>query len=98
MNDAGLIVIVALISPLISDRNEAREIIGSDDFIEVFMNTPLEVCIDRDSKGLYKRAISGQINNFTGVSSPYETPQFPTLSVQQGDSLDDYFEIILTLI
>ena len=98
MNDAGLIVIVALISPLISDRNEAREIIGHNDFIEVFMNTPLEMCIDRDSKGLYKKAISGQISNFTGISSTYETPIDPQVTIIPSDSLEEKVDEILTIL
>lgn len=98
MNDAGLIVIAALISPLRSDRNEARKIIGHDDFIEVFMNTPLEVCTDRDSKGLYKKAISGQISNFTGVSSAYETPINPQITIIPSDSLDEKVENILRIL
>lgn len=98
MNDAGLIVIVAVISPLISDRNEAKEIIGHNDFIEVFMNTPLEVCIDRGSKGLYRKAISGHLINFTGISSTYETTINPQITIIPSDSLDEKVEEILRIL
>lgn len=74
MNDAGLIVLTAFISPYESDRARAREIIGSTNFIEVYVSTPLQECERRDVKGLYKKARSGQIPNFTGISSPYEPP------------------------
>ncbi len=73
MNQAGLIAISSFISPYASDRAQAREIIGSE-FVEVFVSTPLEVCEKRDVKGLYKKARSGEIPNFTGISSVYETP------------------------
>ncbi len=74
MNDAGLIVITSFISPYIEDRKTARRIIGDACFIEVFVDTPLQVCEQRDVKGLYKKARSGEIPNFTGISSPYEAP------------------------
>ncbi len=73
MNDAGLIVLTAFISPFEQDREEARRIIG-DDYIEIYVSTPLEVCEERDVKGLYKKARTGEIPNFTGVNSPYEAP------------------------
>ena len=77
MNTAGLIVIVALISPLAADREHAKQIIGPDYYIEVFVDTPLEICRKRDPKGLYKQAQAGLIADFTGVSSPYEAPRHP---------------------
>jgi adenylyl-sulfate kinase len=75
MNDAGAIVITSFISPYISDRADAREVIGDESFIEVFVDTPIEVCEQRDPKGLYKKARSGEIQQFTGISDPYEAPQ-----------------------
>lgn len=75
MNDAGLIVITSFISPYVRDRRNAREIIGEDSFIEVYVSTPVEECEKRDVKGLYKKARAGEIPNFTGISSPYETPR-----------------------
>ena len=79
MNDAGLIVISAFISPYRDDREAARAIIGADRFIEVYLSTPLSVCESRDPKGLYQRARAGSVAEFTGISSPYEAPQAPAL-------------------
>lgn len=80
MNDAGLIVITSFISPYIKDRENAREIIGKD-FIEIYVSTSLEECEKRDVKGLYKKARSGEIPEFTGISSPYEKPIAPNIEV-----------------
>lgn len=74
MNEAGLIVLTAFISPYISDRRRAREIIGDQNFVEIYVSTPLEECENRDVKGLYHKARRGQIPNFTGITSPYEAP------------------------
>lgn len=84
MNDAGLIVICALISPLAADREMARQIIGQDCFREVFLSTSLAVCEFRDPKGLYSKARAGQVPEFTGISSPYETPCNPHLIIDTG--------------
>jgi bifunctional enzyme CysN/CysC len=73
--DAGLIVLVSFISPFRSERRMARELVGAEEFIEVFVDTPLEVCMTRDPKGLYEKARAGTIKNFTGIDSPYEAPQ-----------------------
>jgi len=81
MNDAGLIVFTALISPRQEDREQARSIIGEARFIEVHVSTALAVCEARDPKGLYEKARTGAIPHFTGVSAPYETPPFPALSI-----------------
>jgi adenylylsulfate kinase len=78
--DAGIITLSAFISPFIKDREQAREIIGND-FIEIFVDTPLEVCIKRDPKGLYKKALKGEIKNFTGIDSPYEKPINPDIYI-----------------
>lgn len=77
MMDAGLIVMTAFISPFRAERQMARELIGEGRFFEVFVDTPLEVCEQRDPKGLYKKARSGQLPNMTGIHSPYETPSAP---------------------
>jgi bifunctional enzyme CysN/CysC len=77
MADAGLIVLVSFISPFTNERRLAREVAGDVKFTEVFVNTPLEVCEQRDPKGLYAKARRGEIKNFTGISSPYETPENP---------------------
>ncbi|MCC8028949.1 MAG: adenylyl-sulfate kinase [Lachnospiraceae bacterium] len=84
MNDAGLIVLTSFISPFIQDRRNAREIIG-DAFVEVYVSTPLEECEKRDVKGLYKKARSGRIDNFTGVSSPYEPPENPEIVIDTSN-------------
>src|SRR5690606_2549819 len=82
MADAGLIVIVSFISPFRSERDAAREIMRPGEFVEIFVDTPLEECIRRDPKGLYARALKGEIPNFTGISSPYEAPQAPEIHLQ----------------
>lgn len=81
MNDAGLIVIAAFISPLREDREQARQIIGDAHFAEVHIATPLEVCESRDPKGLYRKARKGEIPQFTGIDSPYEPPETPDLKL-----------------
>lgn len=80
--NSGTVVIASFISPLEDDRNLVKEIIGKQDFIEVFVNTSLEECERRDPKGLYKKARAGEISNFTGVSSPYEKPKNPDLEIK----------------
>ena len=84
MNDAGMMVICAFISPLRSDREMARQIIGSDNFIEAYISTPSALCEERDPKGLYKKARAGLIPAFTGVSAPYEAPLAPALMLDTG--------------
>jgi bifunctional enzyme CysN/CysC len=73
--DAGLIVLCSFISPFKAERQMVRALLGTGEFVEIFVDTPLEVCIARDPKGLYKKALHGEIPNFTGVSSPYEQPE-----------------------
>lgn len=87
MNEAGLIVITSFISPYREDRELARSIIGSDRFIEVHIATPIEICEQRDVKGLYQRARSGEVKEFTGINSPYEPPLEPEfrINTQQLD-------------
>ena len=77
--DAGLIVMSAFISPFTSDRRMVRKLLPAGEFIEVFMDTPLETCEERDPKGLYRKARSGEIKHFTGIDSPYEIPSHPEL-------------------
>ena len=83
--DAGLIVSTAFISPFRSDREYARDLIGTDDFIEIFIDTPLEICEQRDPKGLYKKARAGEIKNFTGIDSEYEPPRHPEVVVKTAE-------------
>ena len=80
--DAGIITLVSFISPFRSERNLARELLRPGEFVEVFVDTPIEVCMTRDPKGLYKRAAAGQIKNFTGIDSPYEAPENPELTLE----------------
>jgi bifunctional enzyme CysN/CysC len=81
MLDGGLIVLVCLVSPFRAERRMARTSMGDGEFIEVLIDTSLEECARRDPKGLYKRALAGEIQNFTGVSSPYEAPESPEIHV-----------------
>ncbi|MFM0178390.1 adenylyl-sulfate kinase [Paraburkholderia aspalathi] len=81
MNDAGLIVIAALISPMCEDRAMAREIIGAGNFIETYLSASIDACARRDPKGLYAKARAGEIASFTGVSAPYEVPADPELKI-----------------
>ncbi|MBZ9883151.1 sulfate adenylyltransferase subunit CysN [Mesorhizobium sp. CA10] len=82
MADAGLIVIVSFISPFSAERRMARELMAEGEFVEVFVDTPFEECARRDPKGLYARALSGEIKNFTGVDSPYEAPENPEIHLK----------------
>jgi len=86
MLDAGIFVISSFISPFISDRNMVRQMFSSNDFVEVFVNTPIEVAESRDPKGLYKKAREGKIPNFTGISSPYESPIDPEIILNTDKS------------
>lgn len=85
--DAGIVVLTAFISPFQSDRENVRKIAGSD-FHEIYCKCSLEVCEERDVKGLYKRARAGEIPNFTGISSPYEKPEFSELTVDTESNLE----------
>jgi bifunctional enzyme CysN/CysC len=80
--DAGLIVLVSFISPFRSERRMARDMVGLSEFIEIFVDTPIEVCMQRDPKGLYFKATHGEIKNFTGIDSPYETPETAEIIVK----------------
>lgn len=86
MNDAGIIVITAFISPFEKDREMARRIVGEDSFAEVYVSTPLEECERRDVKGLYVKARAGEIPNFTGIGSPYEAPESPDVEVDTTEA------------
>jgi adenylyl-sulfate kinase len=86
MNNAGLIVITAFISPYRDDRQLAREIVGAENFVEVYVNTPIETCEARDPKGMYKRARAGQISGFTGVNDLYESPGTPDLTINTSNA------------
>jgi len=90
MADTGAIVLTAFISPFRSDRQQVRDVVGDRDFLEVFVDAPIEVCESRDPKGLYKKARKGEIPEFTGISSPYEAPEAPAVHLRTGElSLDE---------
>src|SRR5690606_19928208 len=81
MTEAGLVVIAAFVSPFEEERQKLRSLLGDDVFVEVFVDTPLEVCESRDTKGLYKKARKGEIAHFTGISSPFEPPLHPDVHI-----------------
>lgn len=96
--DANLITLVSFISPFRSERRLARDLIGPD-FVEVFVNAPIDVCENRDPKGLYKKARQGLIADFTGISSPYEAPENPEITLKTGDeSLEACVENVLAFL
>ncbi len=80
--DAGVVLLSAFISPFQADRELVKKIVGADNYIEVFVDAPLEVCEQRDVKGLYKKARAGEVPNFTGISSPYERPSNPDVVIK----------------
>ena len=90
---AGIIVLTAFVSPYRRDRDAVRRLVDRNgapgDFIEIFVNTPIEVCESRDPKGLYKKARAGEIRNFTGIDDPYEAPTSPELTLAGGDETPD---------
>ena len=97
--DAGLIVLTSFISPFKSERRLARELLEEGEFVEIFVNTPLEICEVRDPKGLYKKARAGELPNFTGIDSDYEPPENPEIEVEAGTrSADDIAEEIVAKI
>ncbi len=85
MVDAGLIVLASFISPFRSERDMARELVAEEEFVEIYVDAPLEICESRDPKGLYKKARAGEIKNFTGIDSAYETPLDPEVTLKSGD-------------
>lgn len=87
--DAGLIVMSAFISPFTSDRRMVRKLFPAGEFIEVFMDAPLETCESRDPKGLYKKARAGEIKHFTGIDSPYDVPSHPEIRLDTSQSTVD---------
>src|ERR1700759_296966 len=84
--DAGLIVLVSFISPFRSERRMARELLQPGEFIEVFVDTPIELCMERDPKGLYEKAKAGEIKNFTGIDSPYEPPESAEIVLKTAEA------------
>jgi adenylylsulfate kinase len=94
--NSGLICICSFISPTEETRKIVRDIVGKDDFLEIFVSTPLEVCENRDIKGLYQKARAGEIPDFTGISAPFEIPQHSILSIDTSNkSVDQCLEMLL---
>ncbi len=94
--EAGVIILTAFISPFKADREKARNLIGDNDFIEIYCQCALEICEQRDVKGLYKRAKKGEIKAFTGISSPYEKPENPELVINTGtQELEECVDIVI---
>ncbi len=98
--NTGMITLCSFISPTDEIRGMAKNIIGENDFVEIFLNPPLEVCEQRDTKGLYKKARAGIIKDFTGISSPFEAPEHPDLEIDTSktsikDSVDLIFNAII---
>lgn len=99
MLDAGVVVLSAFISPFQTDRDQVKQIVGADNYMEVFVDTPLEVCEERDVKGLYKKARAGEIKNFTGIDSAYEIPKNPDIIIQTHVlSVDDSLALLLSAV
>lgn len=95
--EAGVITLTAFISPYREDRQLARDLAGSDDFVEVFADASLDSCEERDPKGLYKKARAGQIPEFTGISAPYEAPENPELHIRTDQhSVEECVEMVLS--
>ena len=95
MTDAGIIVLAAFVSPFLKDRQLLRDLMG-DSFIEIFVDAPIEVCEQRDVKGLYKKARAGEISNFTGISSPFERPEHPDVHIHTDQlELSDSAKLVL---
>jgi len=94
--NSGVICLCAFVSPTRDVRNVVRSIVGEEDFLEVFVSTPIEVCETRDIKGLYQKARAGIIKEFTGVSAPFDVPQNAILSIDTSDkSVDEFLKILI---
>lgn len=99
MLDSGIIVLSAFISPFKSDRDQVKKIVGAEHYIEVFVDTPIEICEQRDVKGLYKKARAGEVKNFTGIDSPYERPENPDIIIPTHQlSVDESLALLLQLV
>ncbi len=92
----GIICLCCFVSPTRAIRNLAKDIIGNDNFLEIYVNTPLEVCEQRDVKGLYKKARAGEVKNFTGIDAPFEAPENPTYSISTEGEVEDAAETLLS--
>lgn len=99
MLDSGIIVLSAFISPFNADREQVKQIVGADNYIEIFVDTPIEICEQRDVKGLYKKARAGEIKNFTGIDSPYERPKKSDVVIHTDRmSVNDSLDLLLNFL
>jgi adenylylsulfate kinase len=101
--NSGIITLNSFVSPTIEIRDFARSIVGIDDFIEIYINAPLEVCEQRDVKGLYQKARQGEIKDFTGIHSPYEAPENPALEIRTDqmtimEAVETLYQFVLPII
>lgn len=101
--NCGVVTINCFVSPTNEIREQAKQIIGKNDFLEIYVNTPIEICEQRDVKGLYKKARAGEIKDFTGISSPFEAPTNPFLEVKTAnktvtETVNEILEKVLTII
>ena len=97
--EAGVIVLTAFISPFREDRERVRSLMPHGDFLEVYVDCPIEVCEERDVKGLYRKARAGEVKEFTGISSPYEPPEKPELTVNtEQETLEESVQKVLSLL
>lgn len=97
--DAGMVTIAAFVSPLLKDRQLVKNIVGENDFIEIFVDTSIEECERRDVKGLYKKARAGEIKNFTGIDAPYEKPVHPDVLIEtEKESVEDAVKKVVTFV
>lgn len=94
--DAGVVLLSAFISPFQADREQVKSIVGKENYIEIFVDAPLEVCEQRDVKGLYKKARAGEVKNFTGITSPYEKPTHPDVVIATDKmSVEESMEVLV---
>lgn len=99
MLDSGVILLAAFISPFQANRDTVKRIVGAENYFEVFVDAPLEVCEKRDVKGLYKKARTGELKNFTGISSPYEIPENPDVRIRTDEyDLDEAIKLIMNAV
>lgn len=94
--DAGTIAISAFISPYKNEREMIRKLVGDDRFIEIYVDCPIEVCIERDPKGIYAKALKGEIPNFTGISAPYEPPENPCIRIKADE--EEFIEVAQNIV
>jgi bifunctional enzyme CysN/CysC len=98
MRDSGVVVFVALVSPYRADRETVAALFESGEFLEVYVDTPVEICAERDPKGLYAKAAAGNLPNMTGVGQSYEVPLSPDLVLSGSGNLDDSVDLLVNLV